>query len=314
MQKLRVSYAVNDDRPTSYTIHIGQHKTGSSALQKFLQVNAKALKAKGIVCPMTGRIPDRAAQHYLAWGCRKPASEKYNLLVKIEDLYTQVVEEAEKSRASRIIISSEGFFAPEVDVEQVRNLLGENSVQILLFLRPADELLESYYNHHVRSRRAITLSIHDFAKTTPISRAVFERTDTIMKWIDVFGTDRIRFHRLDRSKPTSQLYEKLLITLGTEPSPDFTFPAEKVNAAVPRNALALLRMMNFYNLDKEQRNRAIQWSRELDENGMISDCAEILRPVLLTERERTEILSRAKEKESLLAQLLLGRESLFESR
>jgi hypothetical protein len=51
-------------------VHIGTHKTGSTALQHFLFSNASVLAAQGIYVPVSGRLADSPAgcgHHCLAW-------------------------------------------------------------------------------------------------------------------------------------------------------------------------------------------------------------------------------------------------------
>src|SRR5207248_9700162 len=49
-------------------LHVGLHKTGTTALQLFLSNSAEHLQAQGVVYPRSGRPPESTAGHHnIAW-------------------------------------------------------------------------------------------------------------------------------------------------------------------------------------------------------------------------------------------------------
>lgn len=123
-----------------YIIHIGTHKTGSTALQRFLFVNRDQLLAKGILYPLVGVMD--CAHHELAWAVRSGDQGK------VDELLRAIETEATATGVGRIVLSSEEF-------EFIRN---KNSLRpffarkptVVLFVRRQDSYLESEYNQHIR--------------------------------------------------------------------------------------------------------------------------------------------------------------------
>lgn len=105
-------------------LHIGNYKTGTTALQNFLFINSKKLAEKGIYYGNTWKIVNNHAG--LAFAILKEALEKYGLSSLCDEL-TTMEERPEKTvarirfmaqerGAETVIISHEGLFADLLQV------------------------------------------------------------------------------------------------------------------------------------------------------------------------------------------------------
>jgi hypothetical protein len=84
-------------------IHIGTHKTGTTAIQKVLSRNSSALEKRGYLYPQSGRLELHSGHHNLAWEISGDHrfQDAYGT---IDDLSREV-----KDRSEDIILSSEDF-------------------------------------------------------------------------------------------------------------------------------------------------------------------------------------------------------------
>jgi hypothetical protein len=93
-----------------FVFHIGPHKTGSTAIQRFLQLHKNLLRESGVFVPTpltqhlgTHEIPWAA----LGWDLRLLGAE--NSDVVSEDYFDKVLLDAENSKCESIVFSSEDF-------------------------------------------------------------------------------------------------------------------------------------------------------------------------------------------------------------
>ncbi|NDW01330.1 hypothetical protein [Salipiger sp. PrR002] len=137
--------------PTLY-IHVGLHKTGTTSLQKTLHDNRPALREQGILYPETG-LSEKAANwghHELAYALRHRG--------KARQFWTAMREEADAKALPKVMISSEEFALlpfPTMPGAEPFKLIAEifasYEIQLICYLRPQAEMIESLYNHNVKS-------------------------------------------------------------------------------------------------------------------------------------------------------------------
>jgi hypothetical protein len=129
-------------------LHIGSHKTGSTAIQRSLADATDSLLARGILYPRAGR-----------WGVghAQLANELVNTngpLMAIPS-HLGLIEEVRASRPSTLLLSAEGFTnkGSARPAEWVRGLceaLQPQDLRIVGYVRPQWECLESAYAELVR--------------------------------------------------------------------------------------------------------------------------------------------------------------------
>lgn len=136
-------------------IHIGRQKSGTSALQYFLNQNESFLKNESVIYPQSGR-EGKIAHHHIAILMKE---EKYS---EIKSILNLILEET--STFNTVIISSEAFqnVINLYPLEQIIRYF--NQVQVICYLRESLSYLLSAYKQKVQAQN-YTDSIDTFLKS-----------------------------------------------------------------------------------------------------------------------------------------------------
>lgn len=202
--------------PGSRLVHIGPHKTGSTAIQSALHEVRDELAAYGVHYAGQGRRPRRAGWA-LGLGGRPAGAEQ-----PPEHLWTQLVEEVRGSTAPRVCISNEDFGrAKKTQVARIVADFGPQ-VHVVAVARRLDRYLPSQWQERVKAgdtrpyddwlrdvfaedddawswgRRNVWFS-HDLSRLVP-------------RWVDVVGAEAFTLIVLDESDRTQlpHTFERLL--------------------------------------------------------------------------------------------------------
>ncbi len=230
-------------------LHIGTHKTGSTALQTFCAANRDALADQGVLYPSH---PIRwAGHHQLAWslGVAHPYAED----IPAEELYDGVFAEAAERGCHTLLLSSEDFeFLPDPAV--VRSALGDRRVQVVVYLRRQDDYLVSEYNQHVRMYLTrFTKTIGQFyVENDFVPRFDYERL--LGKWAGAFGRESVepRSYDVVRSGGRS-IFTDFVEAAGLEWSNDFSLPGRgQSNVSLDPYATEVLRRINTLDLNERE--------------------------------------------------------------
>ena len=103
-------------------LHIGYHKTGSTALQSWLSNNRLALAEENIVFPIG--VSPWLGHPEIAWACsgaKYSWQDKSYTLAEIEDLYTPYLEKSIKCN-KMVVLSSEEFCRLDFSFEHLEIL------------------------------------------------------------------------------------------------------------------------------------------------------------------------------------------------
>ena len=140
-------------------LHVGTHKTGTTALQALLVLNREALAAQGIYIPDTGRVHqtadyDTPGHHALAWELSAPPPHP---------LIESAVEELRAHAARTAVVSSEEFSPIHHHVEAMSSLrsafadAGYRTV-VVLYLREQARYAESIFQQNIRDHRDLAFA------------------------------------------------------------------------------------------------------------------------------------------------------------
>ena len=137
-------------------IHIGTVKTGTSAIQRFLDANRNALQKRGIVYPIN---KDHFAHHRLSWSLRTKIRPK--LWNWPEDLGTPEEEWeyvlGQLTGSCGLISSEDLFWCPPGLVAETKKLTSKFNVKLIVYWRRRDLLADSWYNELVKTGGLVTL-------------------------------------------------------------------------------------------------------------------------------------------------------------
>ncbi len=238
----------------NFYIHIGTHKTGSTALQYFFQQNKDKLQEHGFYYPTEGVVD--AGHHQIAWAAKKKETGE------LADLMSAVMDAANKKKCSSIILSSEEFeFIRDVNcLKNLKNVLGEHTYKIIVFLRRQDTLLESEYNQHIKhANTQYRHSIYKFYFDIDFSHR-FDYKQLCRFWGGEFGKNAIHAinYELCCQDPLS-IFNRFFAILGLTLDDSFSYPKKQhSNPSLPSEATLYMARLNRFPLNMEQRQRAIK--------------------------------------------------------
>lgn len=233
-------------------LHIGTHKTGSTALQRFLSANPHSLSDLGI--------------HYAA----PPRAIKASLLVHLVNINDQRrirqflishIESARRKRAHTLIVSAEGFYAMALVPALCRgqpcaDLLDRDHVSInrlhasipghvldtkvVCYFRRPDHFAESWYNQQVKYG---SLFAGDFAEFLSLTYPALRYNAYVGRWADVFGKKNcsVRVYENVSSSIIADFAHGVLNISDLSP---FVTPRRAVNERMSRDLLEFKRSVN----------------------------------------------------------------------
>jgi hypothetical protein len=189
---------VADDLPLpegSRIVHIGPHKTGTTALQAAFWNHRKAVAKQGVQYASNGRHAMTAVlagiEHISPWTVDKRPPPMWK--------WERLLNDIRSSKAKRVLLSSE-FFAdakPE-NAARVIQQLDPKRVQIVVTLRPLSRILTSQWQQFVQNQN--TFGFEEFLQKTledphPAKPPVFWRRhrhdDLVKRWADLVGPDHL---------------------------------------------------------------------------------------------------------------------------
>ncbi|MEL7463573.1 MAG: hypothetical protein AAFN79_05875 [Pseudomonadota bacterium] len=187
-------------------IHIGMHKTGSSAIQHFLSRNRLALRACGVLYPASigadGRRQPKHNALFTAISHEADHGAAHPMLGPSRALVEQLRERIERTGANMAIISAEGFSGEKPDFAAALAPLGEAfDVKVLVFLRRPDEWLTSFHRQMIMSREIReTRALPAFAEASS-TRLHMDYPRILSWWAEVFGGTAMTIARYDAEDP-----------------------------------------------------------------------------------------------------------------
>lgn len=176
-------------------LHVGPHKTGSTALQEAFAMNATHLRACGVLYPETGR--SGSAHQNVARGCWTDGDPVLDVL------------RDEIADARMVFLSSELFSALDLKgLRRLAGLFGDAPVEIVYVLRRLPLLLQSHWRELIKHGQPLTFPDYlDLARdiaphpqlAAPMPAAQLGRLE------QVFGSEGLRLivydaRRTDRAR------------------------------------------------------------------------------------------------------------------
>jgi len=201
-------------------LHVGFHKSGTSALQESFAKQREELQAAGVLYPSIGR----KAHHRIAWALTQRAWgwKKRGGEVTPFKHFAKMASLINRSNSPKIVLSSE-FFS-ELTTEQIQKLssgIRGREVKILFTLRPLAKLLGSSYQQYLKYGTKADYvewlhSVLDEPGVSKINPTFWQRHmhgDVISNWSDAFGKENVSVLIVDEQRPEF-LYESLNDYLG----------------------------------------------------------------------------------------------------
>jgi hypothetical protein len=234
-------------------LHIGFHKTGSSAVQEWFYENRGELAKDGVLYPKP--LSSFPAHQELAWALYadtpKWADRKYDAQ-EVYAHFAQLVAEATPD--SVVLLSSEdlcGLDADPTAIQFVARHFAKHDLRVIAYLRPPLEFIASLYSHEVRMGIP-TPTFKEFVMDAQVLRRA-DYARRLLPWRDVFGAERLILRRYGRQYWRS-LLDDFLDALGV--STRVSKPLKRVNVGVHPWLVNAHRLLNHCDSTDEEKQAA----------------------------------------------------------
>lgn len=189
-------------------LHVGFHKSGTTALQESFFAQRKELETQGVLYPSVGwqahhRIAWAIARKRWGWKDRGGKTTPYST-------WTRMLWRIKLSKANKVVLSSE--FLSELPIEKMQLLKKQvqgRQVKVLFTLRPLVKLLGSSYQQYLKyglKEDYVTWlhSVLDVPGQSKLNPSFWKRNmhgDVVARWAEVFGTENVAVIIVDEQKP-----------------------------------------------------------------------------------------------------------------
>ena len=230
-------------------IHIGTHKTGSTAIQRALYAGRWALRLSR--CAVVAVPPS------FHWMMRTECIDQARV-AKAQQRLTRLLTALKHRQAERFVLRWEGFSGDpytgygnaECVAETLRKVTKGHHVTLVVFLRRQDQLVESLYTQRIHEGGS--LGFRDFWES--LGELAFDWDRHLSAFENQFGKQNIRVRAYDRTfLPDS---ESLIETFGELidcPNLPTTSNSNAANAGYTRDALEIARLVNPHLDDPHRR-------------------------------------------------------------
>jgi hypothetical protein len=274
-------------------LHIGTHKTGSSALQRFFKLNDKLLSKHGILYPVTfreagGRHGNFSRSLDFDW----PPENSKKFADYIDDLKKEI------KGHKKIVISDEALWLEEnLDRLQLLYQLAE-TVKIIVYFRRQDDYLQSSYSQAVKIE--CKESIEDYVK-------IYDYKAVCDRWAKVFSKENICVRPYERQQfKDESIFSDFLSIIDVELTDDFKFPKKNFNPTLNIDALNYKLLINKLHCGKFSMiiffRPFLDYTRQVDKKGLFHS-HDFISP-----QKQLDIIEAHRELNSALAREYLDRE------
>jgi len=282
-------------------IHIGMNKTGTSAIQQFLNDERNALLDLGLLFPNTGcaGVAHYAFSRMLGFdhGAKSaPEAEQKALL-------NQLDAEVKQSQCEICVISSENFVLPR-SADLVARFFKGFDCKIVVYLRRHDHWWVSAYNQAVkmvenppwvRGFEGFLNFNRNKSKQVGNYRALLER------WSNTFGKENIIVRPFEREQNQPNIVADFLTAIGCAPIfenfSEYNLPC--VNQSLDFRTICLIDIFQRMNVDQSTRQLLID---HVTANANPKGCKQFLSP-----EERRKLVDERKGLYEYIAKTYLNR-------
>jgi hypothetical protein len=288
---------------TTVLLHIGAHKTGTSSVQHFLDTIRPELAAAGWLYPRAARY--RFGHHRLAMTARGRSPRRLAGSTSLAEEARRVREEIEASGLTRVIVSSETFFAlGQRGAEAVvRAFDGHRLIAAALVRRP-DEHFLSIYNQRIKQPKSEFSDPVDgwVERSTELSRDL-RPVEALSAWADVLGLENVRVACYE-AHPDA--VTNVLGLIGLDDPAIVGLPRQRRNVGLSAPGVELLRRAKLAGADQLTRQRLQRVAQRHLAGPQFAGS-------LLSPEQRIDMLRACDEASEALFRRFIGGECLYRS-
>lgn len=238
-------------RKTLY-LHIGHFKTGTTAIQEFLDLNPRLLKRHDFVLAQTtlqySKHSDLAYSLYKAAGV-ETFLHGYNKPETPQQIWAALFDELRASKHSRMIVSSEEFMRLACIPKAVKTLsriiksARDIDFKVIAFLRSPDSHLRSWYNQLIKM--GMKTPPYNVAMTDLVEPIHYDYALALRPWIEIFGAEALTLRSYSEASRENNLLFKDFLSAIDIALPKFGLVLAKAdpNPRLDDTLLEMVRML-----------------------------------------------------------------------
>lgn len=289
-------------------LHIGQMKTGTTALQHTLVRERKALLEHGVLYPKTGPVPKHSEIVWSLLTPQKPKgwSARRHGRKNIDEVIAKLENEIVESGAKKALISCEeiSLYEPHIFAKMLDRW--KHHLRVIVYLRPQIEMLESQYKFQVFQHR-LKVKFDKFCHRRMTNDTRLRRTLDFDKfltaWEDFVGQGNMRVS-LFEGDARADLWGDFTCLLGLDIP--LGSPMQRENVSISGSYLEFLRRTNDYV------PASVGVKLAEDVKWLAANSPESPFP-LWSDGLRRSVLERYAESNRRVAQRYFARENLFQT-
>ena len=241
-------------------LHIGTEKTGTSTIQRFFHINAKALATSGIVYPTVAYGPDMLSHVGLpvfAAGEKRLGSDIHakfgvsdaSALERFRDqLRARLYDAAAVSDYHTMVFSSEHLssrLTEPAELARLKTLLEPlGTIDVILYVRPQEELVASSYSTSIRL--GATQAFSDYIEKS-IQLKYYNYRFLCQLWSEAFGREHMRVRIFSTAAfHDGDLLSDIVRTAGLPINMADYVPPPRENESLSRLNLEFIRQLNVH--------------------------------------------------------------------
>lgn len=302
-------------------LHIGTHKTGTTAIQGAMAANVPALKAQGYAYPLFPArfegVPNDRNGYFIGRLVKdvvKPGSIEEDRLALAQtcsaelEKYLDAPEDVILSD-ERLWYSATGYGQYWTVLRSLMEDIGFREFEIILYLRRQDRFAEALWNQFVKGDTRMTESLQEYLNGK-VMRRVCDYAKGLDALADTFGKENLSVHVFDRARMKGgNVVPDFVNAIGVDIAP-FKEPENKeANVRLSNDVMEIKRLLNASETYASMPNFMRQTMLDISTAHPESNKTNILPAA-----KRQEFLARYEEGNAYVAREYLGIESgeLFE--
>lgn len=294
-----------------FILHVGQSKTGTTAIQHFLAANRGALRRRGILYPdirNRGRSLGAPDHNLVAWslvGKNSPIGVPFEAF--LQDVYADLRRDP---ALHTVILSAEAFLgephiwefdsedawrhANQEKLHKLHHALRGHQVTILVYLRRQDYWVNSAFNHIIKVEGLVGRQLYsDIRQFIECMGPRLDYAQELASWGECFGHGEIIVRPYEKMQlQGGDAVTDFLAQLGlSDADSQFVRPSsrESRNLGLPRDVLEVKRVLNRVPRKKPE-ERVLIWALQKIGSEMPSE--DVAWDFLLSVEERRALIAR----------------------
>ena len=182
---------------------------------------------------------------------------------ELRSLIDEIIDEANSNNVENVLLSSEVFFSlQEKDIHRFSELLVDQNVKILCYVRRQDQFLHSFYMQCIKhSQMRISDGPDDYKGFHEVV-SIAQYDQILGWWASAFGDESIIAETYDKKSQSEGVIASFLSKLDINAAPETTNEA-RVNTTIRTELIEYLRVANTTGISSPQHEILLKKLNEL---------------------------------------------------